>query len=85
MASQPQPRYENHGREADFCGMKGKREENEERNFNVEKGERLFLPWISFLLPLPSFLMIFTEKKEPRFLKKRVLFLGLHLPRRLRG
>jgi hypothetical protein len=28
----------------------------------VEKGEGLFLPWISFPLPLPSFLMIFTEK-----------------------
>lgn len=31
---------------------------------NVEKGEGLFLPWLSFPLPPPSFLVIFT-KKEP--------------------
>jgi hypothetical protein len=32
MASQTQPRHENDGREADFCGTKEKRGKNEERD-----------------------------------------------------
>jgi hypothetical protein len=39
----------------------GKERKEGEDDFNVEKGERLFLPWLSFPLPFPSFLMIFTE------------------------
>jgi hypothetical protein len=49
MASQPKPRYENHGREADFCGTKGKREENEERISMGKKAKAFFFPGSHFL------------------------------------
>jgi hypothetical protein len=42
----------------------GKERKEREDDFNVEKGERLFLPWIFFPLPFPSFFVIFTEKSE---------------------
>jgi hypothetical protein len=53
-----------------------RREERRERgeDFNVEKGEGLFLPWISFPLPLPSFFMISTEIKKNSRAVPLVLF-----------
>jgi hypothetical protein len=40
----------------------GKEERERGEDFNVEKGERLFLPWIFIPLSSPSFFLIFTEK-----------------------
>jgi hypothetical protein len=42
----------------------GKERRGRKDDFNVEKGERLFLLWILFPLPFPSFLMIFTENRR---------------------
>ncbi len=48
--------------------MRYEEKERRERggDFNGEKGERLFLPWVLFLLPSPSFLMIFLESEVNR-------------------
>jgi hypothetical protein len=42
--------------------VRRKREERRRREFQWEKGEGLFLPWIFFPPSSPSFFMIFTEK-----------------------
>jgi hypothetical protein len=49
MASQPQPRHENDGREADFCGTKERREKNETMISMVKKANAFFFPGSSFL------------------------------------
>jgi hypothetical protein len=50
--SQMQPRYENHGREADSYGTKEKRGKNEERISTGKKANAFFFPgsYFSFLL-----------------------------------
>jgi len=55
MTFQPQPRHENHGREADFWGTKGKREENEERISMGKKANAFFFPGSYFLFPFLLF------------------------------
>jgi hypothetical protein len=42
----------------------GKERRERGGDFNVEKGEGLFLPWISFPLSFPFFLRDFHRKKE---------------------
>jgi len=65
MAFQPRPRHENHKKGGLL--LRYERKERRERggDFNGEKGERLFLPWIFFPLSSPSFLMIFIKKDLP--------------------
>jgi len=54
------------GRATAFLWYEGKERREREDDFNVEKGEGLFLPWLLFPLSSPSFLMIFTKKKPGR-------------------
>jgi hypothetical protein len=44
MAFQPQPRHENHGKNDCFFGYEGKERRQRGDDFNVEKGEGIFLP-----------------------------------------
>jgi hypothetical protein len=54
MASQPQLRHENHGKEADFWGTKEKRGKNEGR-ISMKKKANAFFFLRSFFLPLLLF------------------------------
>jgi hypothetical protein len=62
MASQPQPRHENGEKDGWLLWYEEKERRERDNDFNVEKGEGLFLPWIFFPLPLLLFSR-FSQKK----------------------
>jgi hypothetical protein len=79
MASQPQPRHENRGKGGRLLRYEGKERKEREDDFNVEKGERLFLPWLSF--PLSLLLSSrFSQKKRLSFMVKAQPFLDFLCP-----
>jgi len=51
------------GRATAFLWYEGKERREREDDFNGEKGEGLFLPWISFLLSLSFFPHDFHRKR----------------------
>jgi len=63
MAFSPQPRHENDGKEAGFCGMKEKREENERMISMGKKAKAFFFPESHFLFPFLLFSR-FSQKNK---------------------
>jgi hypothetical protein len=76
MASQPQPRHENDGKEADFCGTKEKREENETMISMGKKANAFFFPGSHFLF-LSFFPHDFHRKRKRGIQMKHILLLVL--------
>jgi len=65
MVFQPQPRHENNGKDGWLLWCEGKERRERDHDFNGEKGERLFLPRISF--PLSLLLSSqFSQKKNSK-------------------